>query len=193
MQHSLWAATGEDENEIWNQFLDLLGAVENPLLFHYGSYETTFLKRMRLRYGVPSENKVGARAVERPTNLLSVIFAKVYFPTHSNSLKEIARFLNFNWSEAEASGSTAIAWRQQWERSGCHALMQKLITYNAEDCEALARLEERLLYLSLDREGARATASADFVHADLLLENPSRTFKKNHFQFAEFEQINQAA
>ena len=193
VQHSLWAATVEDENEIWNQFLDLLEAVENPLLFHYGSYETTFLKRMRLRYGVPSENKVGARAVERPTNLLSVIFAKVYFPTYSNSLKEIARFLNFNWSEAEASGSTAIVWRQQWERSHSHALMQKLITYNAEDCEALARLEERLLCLSLDREGARATASADFVHADLLLENPSRTFKKNHFQFAEFEQINQAA
>ncbi len=160
VQHSLWAATVEDENEIWNQFLDLLGAVENPLLFHYGSYETTFLKRMRLRYGVPSENKVGARAVERPTNLLSVIFAKVYFPTYSNSLKEIARFLGFNWSEAEASGSTAIIWRQQWERSGSHALMQKLITYNAEDCEALARLEERLLYLSLDREGARATGSA---------------------------------
>jgi hypothetical protein len=34
VQHSLWAATVEDENEIWNQFLDLLGPVENPLLFH---------------------------------------------------------------------------------------------------------------------------------------------------------------
>ena len=194
VQHSLWAATVEDENGIWNEFLDLLGAVENPLLFHYGSYETTFLKRMRARYGATSESKVAAaRAVGRPTNLLSVIFAKVYFPTYSNTLKEIARFLNFKWSEAEASGSTAIVWRQQWERSHSHVLMQKLITYNAEDCEALARLEERLLYLSLDREGARATASADFVHADLLLQNPSRTFKKNHFQFAEFEQINQAA
>ena len=193
VQHSLWAATVQDEHEIWNQFLDLLGAVENPLLFHYGSYETTFLKRMRARYGATSESKVAAaRAVERPTNLLSVIFAKVYFPTYSNTLKEIARFLNFNWSEAEASGSTAIVWRQEWERSHSHALMQKLITYNAEDCEALARLEERLLYLSLDRKGARATAPADFVHADLL-QNPSRTFKKNHFQFTEFEQINQAA
>ncbi len=107
---------------------------------------------MRSRYGVPSESKVGASAVERPTNLLSVIFAKVYFPTYSNTLKEIARFLNFTWSEAEASGSTAIVWRQQWERSYSHALMQRLITYNAENCEALARLEERLLYLSLDRE-----------------------------------------
>jgi predicted RecB family nuclease len=60
VQYSLWAARVEDENEIWNQFLDLLGAVENPLLFHYGSYETTFLKRMRLRrcsFGKQSRRK----------------------------------------------------------------------------------------------------------------------------------------
>jgi hypothetical protein len=45
--------------------------------------------------------------------------------------------------------------------------MQKLITYNAEDCDALARLEERLLYLFLDREGARATAPAEFAQESL--------------------------
>jgi predicted RecB family nuclease len=141
----LWAATAEDEKKIWNQFLDLLGALENPVIFHYGRYETTFIKRMRIRYGGPSEDKfAAARAVEWPTNLLSIIFAKVYFPTYSNTLKEIARFLGFNWSEANASGSTAIVWREQWEQSHSNALLQKLITYNAEDCEALARLAERL-------------------------------------------------
>ena len=31
VQHSLWAATAEDEKKIWTQFLDLLGAIENQL------------------------------------------------------------------------------------------------------------------------------------------------------------------
>jgi predicted RecB family nuclease len=191
-QHSLWAATVKDESEIWNRFLDLLDAVENPHIVHYGSYETTFLKRMQSRYGVPSENSVAARVVERAMNLLSHIFAKVYFPVYSNTLKDVARSLGFKWSEPEASGSTAIVWRQQWERSGCHALKQKLINYNAEDCEALARLEERLV-LFFDRGSLNATASPSFVEAESVLQDTSRTFKKNQFQFAEFEQINQAA
>jgi predicted RecB family nuclease len=191
-QHSLWAATVKDENEIWNRFLDLLDAAENPHILHYGSYETTFLKRMQSRYGVPSENSVAARVVGRATNLLSHIFAKVYFPVYSNSLKDVARSLGFNWSEPDASGSIAIVWRQQWERSGCHALKQKLINYNAEDCEALARLEERLV-LFFDRGSLNATDYASFVEAESVLQDTSRTFKKNQFQFAEFEQINQAA
>lgn len=190
----MWAATAEDEKQIWTQFLDLLGAIENPVIFHYGRYETTFIKRMRTRYGDPSKDKfTAARGVEWPTNLLSIIFAKVYFPTYSNTLKEIARFLGFTWSEADASGSTAIVLREQWEQSHSNALLQKLITYNAEDCEALARLAERLVYLSIDRKGAKPDPSADFVQADSQLQYPSGNFKKNQFQFTEFEQINQAA
>jgi predicted RecB family nuclease len=103
VQHSLWAATVEDENEIWNQFLDLLGSVENPLLFHYGSYETTFLKRMRSRFGVPSENKVGARAVERPTNLLSVIFAKATRNMRSKRLRYCVRTLRASRPKKEST------------------------------------------------------------------------------------------
>ena len=48
-------------------------------------------------------------------NLVSVIFAQIYFPTFSNGLKEIAEYLGFTWSTPIASGVQTIAWRYEWE------------------------------------------------------------------------------
>jgi len=62
VQHSLWADTVEDEGKIWRKFLGILETVEMPVLIHYGSYETTFLKRMSERYGTPAEGTRAAKA-----------------------------------------------------------------------------------------------------------------------------------
>ena len=66
-----------------------------------------------------------------------MIFAQVYFPTFSNGLKEIAGYLGFPWSDPTASGIQTIAWRQQWEATKTPASKAALLTYNAQDCEAL--------------------------------------------------------
>ena len=46
VQHSFWADDAKEEKLIWNDFLGVLSEITNPHLIHYGSYETTFLKRM---------------------------------------------------------------------------------------------------------------------------------------------------
>ena len=66
VQHSLWADTVEDEGKIWREFLAILETVEKPVLIHYGSYETTFLKRMSERYGDPPEHSVAATGLASP-------------------------------------------------------------------------------------------------------------------------------
>jgi predicted RecB family nuclease len=53
VQHSLWADSVEDEGRIWRELLGILETVEKPVLIHYGSYETTFLRRMSERHGKP--------------------------------------------------------------------------------------------------------------------------------------------
>ena len=104
VQHSLWADTVEDEGKIWREFLAILETVEKPVLIHYGSYETTFLKRMSERHGGPQDESVAAKAIGSAINLVSVMFAQIYFPTFSNGLKDIAGWLGFKWSEPDASG-----------------------------------------------------------------------------------------
>ena len=78
VQHSLWADTVEDEGKIWREFLAILETVEKPVLIHYGSYETTFLKRMGERYGEPLKAILSRqKPLQSAVNLLSVIFAQI--------------------------------------------------------------------------------------------------------------------
>ena len=56
VQHSFWADDENAEKRIWNEFLDVLSAIANPRIIHFGSYETLFLKRMSKRYGGPRRN-----------------------------------------------------------------------------------------------------------------------------------------
>ena len=88
LMHSFWADTVAEEGEIWRKFLRLLVSIERPVLIHYGSYESTFLKRMHERHGGAPEGSAAANAIQSPVNLLSAIYARIYFPTYSNGLKE---------------------------------------------------------------------------------------------------------
>ena len=99
-QRSLWADTAEDEGKLWADLLAVLSSIKSPTLVHYGSFETTFFKKMTDRYGAPTEDFVAGKALGSAINLLSVIFAHIYFPTYSNGLKEIAKYLGFNWKRS---------------------------------------------------------------------------------------------
>jgi predicted RecB family nuclease len=147
IQHSLWADNAKEEEKIWKSFLDILSKITDPQLIHYGSYEAIFLKRMCERHGRPPEDSQVAIAVYHPINLLSFIYAQVYFPTYNNGLKEITGYLGFRWSGSLLSGLDSIAWRDRWEVSTDPALAQALIDYNRQDCEALEFLADRLVDL----------------------------------------------
>lgn len=147
VHYSFWAASPEDEKTIWSDFLKLLSTIANPVLIHYGSYETTFLRRMCHRHGAPSDNLAAGDALKAPLNLLSFLFAQIYFPTYSNRLKDIGAWLGCRWTCANPSGTQSIVWRTQWEKSRDPALKEQLAQYNAEDCQALQTLTETLAQL----------------------------------------------
>ena len=147
IQHSLWADTIEEEGKIWNEFLAIIETVEKPVLIYYGSYETIFLRRMSKRHGI-REGSVDAKSICSTVNLLSFIFARIYFPTYSNRLKDIAGWLGFNWSENEPSGTWAVCLRYQWERHQFPRFRERIMNYNTEDCAALDTLVTVLNNLS---------------------------------------------
>ena len=145
VQHSFWADDLADEKQAWDDLLAVLAAITQPVLLHYGSFETTFLKRMTERYGGPPEDSAAARAIKSAINLLSVIFAQIYLPTYSNGLKDVGAWLGCKWSGANASGAQSIIWRMKWQASREPAAKQNLITYNSEDCQALQVVSEALM------------------------------------------------
>jgi predicted RecB family nuclease len=140
-QLSFWADSPADEPKIWEACLRELATMAAPQLIHYGSYETAFLKRMRSRYcrtdkEISDVNDLLSSAI----NLLSFTYSRIYFPTYSNSLKDIAGYIGFQWSDATASGLKSIQWRADWEASRTLELKEKLPIYNAQDCEAIQKL-----------------------------------------------------
>ena len=193
VQHSLWADTVADEGKIWREFLAILETVEKPVLIHYGSYETTFLNEMKNRHGSPPDDSVAARAIGSSLNLVSVMYAKIYFPTFTNGLKEIAHYLGLKWSAASASGLQSIAWRDAWSSHKEPSERQKLICYNAEDCEALDLVTRAVLGLHQARSGLRGTGESEIVDTSTLKREHPYGFKRNTFFFPELDAINKAA
>lgn len=193
IQHSLWADRADDEEKIWANFLYILSGIENPILIHYGSFETTFLKRMCDRYVETLESSVMAKAIESAVNLLSVIFAQIYFPTFTNGLKEVAGYLGFAWSDPDASGVQTIAWRHDWEIAQTPCLKATILAYNAQDCEALELLAGRLVELFQCSPQTEGSSQNDVVHTETLKREHPYGFKRNTFSFPDLDVINKAA
>ncbi len=193
VQYSLWADTVEDERMIWKEMLAILGAVENPVLIHYVSYETIFLRRMCERYGEPLKGSLVANAIEAAVNLLAVTFARVYFPTFSNGLKEIAGYLGFRWSDSAAAGLQSIRWRHEWATAKAPATKQVLITYNAQDCEAVGVVASKLVELHQASFQAGGFSLDGVVDTTKMKREHLHGFKRNIFVFTELDIINKAA
>lgn len=128
-------------------------------------------------------------------NLLSFVFAHIYFPTFSNGLKEIAGYLGFRWSSSPASGLEAIVWRHRWEASKDAREKLALFDYNRKDCEALELVANRMVDLLRAAPANDRLSQDDLILAsEMKRESPfPLRFGRNAFALPELETINKAA
>jgi len=195
LQYSFWADDIGDEETIWRSLLRVLERIDNPVLIHYGAYETTFLKRLARRYpDSAADSSYVSTLITRGINLLGITYSQIYFPTYSNRLKEVARYLGFQWSHPAASGLQSLVWRQQWEETRDTSIKQVLITYNREDCEALevvTRAVERVAVFAQGRCSVSGDANEVCVHSEDV-QNISK-WRKFTSSLPVLEEINEAA
>jgi hypothetical protein len=196
VQRSLWANDRADEENIWKEFLQIVATIENPQLIYYGSYETVFLWRLKKRYGDTAEDgrSVVHELMKSPSNILSVLYGRIYFPTYSNGLKDIASYLGFKWSIEEPSGQRSLALRREWELTRSETAKQDLINYNADDCAALEVVVRTLLQL-IPRDGDSPTALSypNSVHVNSLKPQTPYGLGPVDFVLPELDQINKCA
>jgi predicted RecB family nuclease len=116
VEHSFWTDELAGERVMWENCLQTLKAIGNAQIVSYGAYETRFLKQMKARYiQAPDDAEYIDRLIETSVNLVGCIYGRVYFPTFSNSLKEVGRYLGFEWAWPGASGAAAPLLRRAWE------------------------------------------------------------------------------
>jgi predicted RecB family nuclease len=138
---AFWADSRDQEPEMFRQFLAEVSKHPDARLYCYGTYERSFLKR--IRKAAPRKGPVD-RVLTALVNVLSVVYAHAYFPCYSNRLKDVAGCLGCSWSDPQASGLQSIVWRKRWEATHGDEWRDRLVTYNREDCDALRRVTEFL-------------------------------------------------
>jgi predicted RecB family nuclease len=148
---SFWADSRDQEDQIFDQFLETVTPYPDFVVFAYGGYEREFLKKMRKR---AIRKAPVDRVLKALVNTLSLIYSHIYFPTYSNGLKDVGAYLGCSWTDPDASGVQSLVWRGRWEASHAEEWKQKLIAYNLEDCLALKRVTEFLYTLCARLEPA---------------------------------------
>jgi predicted RecB family nuclease len=189
VERSFWADRLDGERAIWESCLRELKAIGNTQIVSYGAYETRFLRQMKERYVLaPDDVEFVDRLIGTSVNLVGCIYGRIYFPTFSNSLKEVGRYLGFEWNWPQASGAAALSLRRAWELSADDGLKREVIGYNMDDCRAAAKVADAIVRIC-----GGGGSGLNAVNVGSLEVGFQRTFGKFDSALPEFAKINGAA
>src|SRR6266480_4446048 len=174
--HSFWADQKSNEATVFVQFVEAIRGLPELQIFHYGKYERVALLRMKAQLPENLQPTIDV-LLERATNVLSVIHSHVYFPTFSNSLKDVGRFLGFDRAYENATGLQSIVWRNTWQANKAPDIKARLIQYNRDDCHTLKRIVEFISGLAAADSSSNAVSQIPFKHA----QSEDRTKDRPHW------------
>lgn len=157
--HSFWADTQQDEEVIWQSIIALLETYPDSPIYHYGIFEPSAFGKLSKRY----QTNIGT-IKKRFININSFVYGKIYFPTYSNSLKDLGKSLGAKWTNEKPSGLQTVIWRNEWEE-GKTQRKDDLQIYNQEDCLALKVLTDEL---------SRIQTSANISDDVEFIQNPKK-------------------
>jgi len=140
--YSFLAEKPEDEQFVWQQFLDLVWQYPGAPIYHFCVYEFDTVKRLGKLYHTPKASV--SRLLKRFVDIYEYLTQNVALPVESYALKAIARWLGFEWRNPEASGAKCIYWYDEWLKTGDHHLLEIIQVYNEDDCRATLNVKEWL-------------------------------------------------
>jgi predicted RecB family nuclease len=194
---SFWADTAGDQAAIFTQFAESITQLGDFQVFYFGDYDA--LAMTRAAKNLPNEFRQKLEAViEKSVNVLSVVYPHIYFPTYSNSLKEIGRFIDTEPLASEATGLQSIVWRMDWEMERSAAIKANLLDYNKLDCRRLELLTEFIVgqtssIQSDEQKGVNVQYTADmkkarprwqmFARKEYALEDLKHVIKCGYFDY----------
>jgi predicted RecB family nuclease len=189
--HSLWADNNDQEIEIFRKFVDILKNLDKPNIYHYGRYETKVLRRIASLF---DEGSIKELFQKKSTNILKEIYRKIYFPTYSNSLKEVGQFFGVTWSGI-SSAVESVVLRNKWERNKDIKIKETLITYNKQDCIALKEITEFLygLFGKLTKKETKAQEKVNFVDNMQSADDEKKRFENMEYTSKDIEVITKCA
>jgi hypothetical protein len=194
--HSFWADQKSDEPTIFVQFVETIRDLPDLQILHYGKYERAALSRMKARLPEGLHPTINA-LLDRATNVLSVIHPHVYFPTYSNGLKDIGRFLGVERAHENATGLQSIVCRKNWEANKAAETKAWLLQYNQDDCRTLKHVSEFIQGLTSLASTVATGSPAHFktTHTQELIEDRPRweLFRPKEYALEDLKKVAKCA
>jgi predicted RecB family nuclease len=141
--YPLLAENPEDEQQIWQQFLDLVDQYQDAPIFHFSEYEVETMKRLAKLYQTPQWQL--ERLLSRFVDLHHRVITSVILPVESYSLKSLGNWIGFHWRDPGISGDQCVYWYDQWLKTEDRTLLSSILRYNEDDCRATLYLKNWLL------------------------------------------------
>lgn len=122
-------------------------------LYHYSKHEPSTFKSLAVRHaglpGVPTLADVeGFFARKDVIDLYPLLTKQLIWPTESNSLKELAKWVRFSWRDSDPGGGNSLAWYALAVGAEDEAVrlenQQRIVDYNADDVAAQVALRDWL-------------------------------------------------
>ena len=66
-------------------------------------------------------------------DLHRAVVDSVVLPLYFYSLKDVARYVGFQWQAEDAGGAESVVWYNQWKETGDKKILQKILDYNKDD------------------------------------------------------------
>jgi predicted RecB family nuclease len=140
--YPLLAENKGEEEQIWQQFLDLVWSYPIAPIYHFCDYEAKTVQRLAQLYQTPTY--LWQPLLKRFVDIHYQVTQTVFLPVESYALKSIARWLGFQWRDPEANGAQSVCWYEQWLKSGDRSRLEAIIQYNEDDCRATYHVKDWL-------------------------------------------------
>ncbi len=137
--HPFLAESPEAESVIWQQFLGLVRSYPQAYIYHFSEYEAETVCRLAHLYGLGSSELQWIRS--HMVDLHTHVVNSVILPIEGYSLKQIAKWLGFQWRNPDITGADCVCLYDRWLETGDRQCLQKIIAYNEDDCQATYHLK----------------------------------------------------
>lgn len=129
------------ERDAFAAAIDFLTADPSALLTTFSAFERSTYRRLAARYPevIDCQGVEALFSAGRCVDLyFDVVLPHTHWPTNSLGLKAVARHLAFDWNDPDAGGASSIQWFVEWMRTRDPRLLDRILTYNRNDCLASA-------------------------------------------------------
>ncbi len=126
--------SAKDEKKIVNDFVDYVLAMEDCLLYHYGTFEKTAFKQLFEKYNIDED--IRHNIFSKMIDLHQIVKKNAVLPLLYYNLKDVAKYFGFKWRASDASGSNSMIWYNEWLRKKDKKLFRKILNYNEDDVKA---------------------------------------------------------